>query len=267
MGYIIHFIGIVMIVKASTTTKVPANIALMPLGRAGQTFCAGKVKIVDDHAAFVRVDDSQINDQSGWTDHKPCDAPDKCTVFRIPDGSDLEIDSGFTSTGGLVREDSSCLIPGTYEVSPKLTVDLISNPVTATVAAFKLPDGRLSADQLPNEMIRSTLSVTAPTGAPVKDIRITAKPRAGGTVRTLAVKAGTEINIMNVPVGQETMHPGTKHVAMPMQNAHFFIFNNLLDTELCKLPPSVRLNCSETQAITGNVNTDFACSNTGCCKP
>lgn len=287
MGYVVRFVGILLLVNASTTHKVSTNKALLPMWVATDTFCVGKPApgisdaTVPEHAAFIRVPKGSVIEKlTKWPagERSDCDAahpgtttPQNCLLFRIPVASHLTVDAGFTPPAMLGNDGSFCLI-GQLAADFKTEapgLDLIDDPVSATILDFDLPGGTMTAKQLTNTMTVPSIAVPAPKGSKPHPIAINAKPRDNSAARTLVVKAGTEITVVHLPPeeagdsfsAKHQLHGGVKH-------AHFFLLNKLLpkNKELCTLPPKIHFECQQPQ-IPGQpgTGTDTICSPGGCC--
>ncbi len=265
MDYIIEFIGIILLVIGGTTPNVNVDTAFLPV-TARRTFCASSArpKQVDLHTAFIRIANSSIvPDQTNWPDKEMCEASQQCTLFPITVASELTIDSGFQPAVASARGGTFCLVPrlGEIAANPRL----VDHPEDISIS-LKLPGGALEAGKLRNRAVFTSLRVPAPPNAPRPNITIRATPRPGqpGDPKTLVVRAGTRIQLLNLPRAHAGMELDHNDPPAP-DNAHYYLFNALLPADrLCSLPAEVRPNCTNPGSGPG-VEGDPSCSNNGCC--
>lgn len=241
MDFVIRFIGLMLFYQAGS--GAPQHAIIPRWDEQQHTFCQFKVM---EHRPFIRVStkNKTIVNDSKWPEKKKCDAGLDCVVYAIPTGTTLTIEPGFISPlgAGQASNDIPCLVPDFR------TEKLVSNPelhpdalTTRSATDFVLPPGFLLSDQFKNDQIYTRLTIPAPKGAPKKNIRIVATPRAGvsGEERVLVVKAGTTIDILSAPPDHAGMDYNTEmkeeNPDEAMLKGHFFFLHHLLNVDTTKM--------------------------------
>jgi len=274
MDYIIQLIGVILIVTGGSTPGVDVDTAFIPISVEGRKFCEaqGVTKVVEKHEAYIRVKTDRINRKgTDWPEEESCGGL-RCTLFRIPEPSELTVNAGFDS-GRTQRGLTFCQLPRLAD--RRVNVRLIDDPRSRSIVSFALPGGTLEAPMLRGGSTFTRLHVRAPIGSSRDEmIQISARGRSG-TIRTLVLAPGTEISILNLPEHHARMNFHKMNSIQDVNERHFYLVNELLPPEhqICNpTPPLRRLRCSARQrgcepdgCLPPSPDGDPACSNTGCC--
>jgi hypothetical protein len=245
----IRFIGLILLYQSQPGGTYQAIIPKWD----HDTFCGHAIV---KHVPFIRVTNSpnvnNVLDASQWPEKKDCPEDLHCTVFAIPDDTTLSISQGFASAQQTTTS-LPCLVPDFRRER------LISQPglhpealTTRSAATFNVPNGQFFADQFDNAAIVIALRVPAPTSANSDEIRITATPRndpnGSRSPHVLVLKAGTVVDIINVPEGQEMMSYDAPDSHDDDPRSHFFFLHKLLtiasvERDCNFFPANVRGEC------------------------
>ncbi len=271
MDYIIKFVGIIMIVSAMQPGD--QYRALLPLTGQTNISCAnltlGTNVKAPKHEAYVRVSTDDLLPATQWPagDVVECvPASQKCRLFRIANPSDLKIESGIDSGNEVHESASYCLVPQLRKEFPS-AANVASVNENATIARLVMPGGDLTAEVVKSGAIYSSLHVPARPGTVLQPIVVLAIERATKAVRSVVVKAGSTIMLVNATADMAVAPlDATDADAGHPEHAHFTVYNKLLSNgvEVCKNPAMPR-PCNAD--FSGGVTGEIGCSNTGCCKP
>jgi len=235
----IRFIGLMLFYQAHANAPYHVIIPKWDHDNICQT-------CIMEHTPFVRIGQGDVLNDSQWTEKKECTTEQHCTLYLVPDGSTLSVEPGFKSA---MKDPDTlpCLVPNFKR--EKLVGIARLHPdafTTRSAADFTLPNGKFFAHQFgvkPDGTPMDTnkgacgpifvaLRVPAPAGATDAKVLIIATPRSGGTPHVLIVKAGTVIDIMNVPPTHALMSDDIveKDPDTNLQR-HFFFLHKLLDDD------------------------------------
>lgn len=285
MDYAINFIGIILIVTAGTSPGVDQTTAFVPISVEDHTFCKGTVfgeVRVEKHEVFLRVNKLQIVRETDrpkppvstdWPQAEVarCEGVEDCMLFKIAEPSELTIDS--SQPGPVEMTSTYCELPRLGDA--RANVQLIADPRSKSMVAFILPAGELHTVLSRERAASSVLHVAVPPNQGSKNIVFRASPRGGGKPRTLVVKPGSTITLLNVPSAHAVMDLNHEFPQPSRHSKHFFLFNELLpsDRQICSLPPNPRKPCLQRLPPNCPLHVDNcaafdgdpACSNNGCC--
>jgi hypothetical protein len=268
MGFIVHFIGLMLIVQLQPNGPYHA---IIPKWVSGEKFCKQDIM---EHAAYIRVETTITNpvvDESKWPGGKDCDPGVKCRLYPITTESTLTIDGGFKP---VVTKPPvlPCFVPHLKKEGLVSTGKLHKDALTTqSILDYEIPTDELVSEQFdPNDMIYVKASIVAPAPRPParptmksvararaeqtrstpKNIIVTAKPRTSGQPLVLVLKPGTTIDVIDLPK-KYAGGPYNVEINDPNMDFHFFFLHKLLDikTEVpnkdCYLVPAFApIGCS-----------------------
>jgi hypothetical protein len=269
MEFIIHFVGLIMLIRASDVGGPSGQfMALIPGAAQTMTIpCSNGVPIaVIPHKVYVRVltDDVVPGSDATWTEKSSCHHPTlKCTLYEIPVASSISVAPGFNIGTTVKTETTFCAMPQLAPSQPvghKPQVD--SGSPGRSLVDVPIAGGSLGDFAMANGNIYTTWHATPSSPVPNATITIRATERASGKERKLELQPATGpalIFIINVPPGYAA---GALSAPNPHLDKHFALYNTILTpgTGDCEMP---KASCPPTTKPTSTLN--LACSNSGCC--
>lgn len=238
MAYRVQFVGLACFVKAPGERYV-----MFPDGR-------NPGDDIDPHHASIFVDAEAVESTDGW---------DQEAVARgeFPLGPCSITIDGVTEAGALDTVDHDDRLPQLCRLDPNFLID---RDQAETIATIEVRNGKLTGYRIPGgTAVISQLDVEHDGSI---DIEVT--PRDGTPVRSIRLRAGTEIALANT---------GRAYDGEAEDNGHFRIYEKLsaravslaAPPTMLSVPPSPSRHLLFLSRIPAGLSSD--CSNTGCCDP
>jgi hypothetical protein len=262
MDIYVRFIGLIMLYHA--TSGGPYD-AIIPKYLPGETMCIGQTANIVSHAAFIRVSDSQVKKKLTTWQGLPtsCDSGLGCTVYEIPDDSEITVTSDDFDPERYVTRKLPCLVPNF------LTENIVDHPqlhpdalTTRSTAHMHIPAGELTAYQFDNDRVFVALHIKNRSSS-ANDIRVTATPRHGGPPSVLVLAPGTLVDILNMPPTH-----AVKDYEKPLNDdtyneQFFFLYKLLAGSHKCQACKDTPAGSCSPRVHKGPNN--LGCGDGGCC--
>jgi hypothetical protein len=210
----------------------------------------------DRHDVAIVVEETQFKSQVGWKDNvdlKRIKTPSGrvAMVFTLPACS-ISL-PGADVSGSLIVSDHDNRIPRLNLIQPKFRID---PPLAQAMARVPIRSGKLTGYRRPGTIDNGKAAIISQLDV-LYDYDITIRVNFD---RTIDVKAGTEVALVNV----ERMKGG--------KGDHFKIYEKLaVASAPLSAPSSLGLGIPASSsnhvffAIPGGIGADVMCTNTGCC--
>jgi hypothetical protein len=227
MDFVVQFVGIILFIKLTGGGYTSYHL-VMPNEAAICDFSTGDLGI---HDTFIRIPKDTYVSQTGWSGGDIIPTTDGGMMFRV---SDARITFDNLANKGPVS--GVLTSPHLRDYHPSGNKAVLKSGLyskTLTDAEMDISTGVVANDELPNGMIDTLWLLQTISG---KDIVINATTRGTADKKTLTVKMGSRIQILNTPVDDAKGDFGS---AMANDH-HFVIYYNLTlpkpDAGDCKEP-------------------------------
>ena len=238
MEIVISFIGLMLLVQVQSGG--PYHAIIPKWEQNDPKFCGVQIM---EHAAYIRVpiDNNQVVSDKNWPEKGACDAGLKCMLYKFPFESALTINPGFTPMAQSTTPPLPCFVPNLKNEGLVADNTLHPNALkTLSIVDYEIPKVPLIAWQFANDMIYVKATLRPPQGTLPQDIHVIATQRGTGTQRELVLKAGTPIDLIDLP----TVYAGgdyNRKVSDIKMSGHFFFLHKLLanvkEPRDCQLVP------------------------------